>query len=105
PYRSWRAYGREPDNEARRIKKPAARCGLFLFLSVSGQRLRQRQVDSLGDTRTIGRIGQVAVLDVAQLDMPLHALHRPGGVIEQALLLVGLHQSEQITRLREVIGV
>ncbi|MPN43794.1 hypothetical protein SDC9_191355 [bioreactor metagenome] len=42
---------------------------------------------------------------MAALDFLRRIAHGAGGVIEEALLLVGLHQAEEIAGLREVVAV
>src|SRR5690606_1325340 len=92
----------------RGVPKADSRSGAAVFLPQdqrSGQRLLDRQIERCRDTGAIGGVGQVAVPDVPQLDMPRRIAHRPRRVAEQALLLIGLHQAEQIPRLGEVIRI
>src|SRR5690606_32939156 len=92
----------------RGIPKTKNRSSAAVFLPQdqrSGQRLLDRQIERCRNTRAIGGVGQVAVPDVPQLDMPRRIAHRARRVAEQALLLVGLHQAEQIPRLGEVIRI
>ena len=58
-----------------------------------------------GDALAIILVRLQAVFDVADLDHVGDVAHRPRGVPEKGLLLLGLHQAEQVARLRVIIGV
>src|SRR5690606_19218506 len=64
-----------------------------------------RNAQSFCHTLAIGRISPVAVGDVTNHDVALHTVHRPSRIVEQPLLRVWRHQSEQIARLGEVVRI
>src|SRR5690554_2291050 len=90
------------------IKNPRLipRRGLFPAPSpLSDWYFGHRNAQSFCHTLAIGRIGFVAVGDVANHDMALHPVHGPRRVLEQTLLLVCRHQTEQVSRLGDVVVI
>ena len=59
----------------------------------------------LGHTFAVGRIGLVAVADVAELDLLRGITHGAGGVVEEHLLLCRIHGPEQCARLGVVVVI
>src|SRR5690554_6803379 len=64
-----------------------------------------RDTERVSYPSTVIRIGLVAVVDVANLDDLVGIAHVAGGVVEQSLLRVGRHKTEQFTRLFVVVIV
>src|SRR5690554_7133902 len=90
------------------IKNPRLipRRGLFPAPSpLSDWYFGHRNAQSFCHTLAIGRISLVAVGDVTNHDVALHTVHRPSRIVEQPLLRVCRHQSEQIARLGEVVRI
>src|SRR5690554_1409918 len=78
--------------------------GLILLLPFSLHRhFAHRDIQCFGNTLAIGRISLVAVSDMTNHDMPVNTCHVARGILEQSLLLFRRHQTEQVTRLSEVV--
>mgnify|MGYP006968063255 CR=1 FL=1 len=78
------------------------------FAGVRGDEIQDGQVgglDGLAHTLAVGGVCLGAVLDVALDRLLGGAVDRPGGVVEQRLLLGGVHQPEQVSGLLEVVVV
>src|SRR5690554_5401337 len=71
----------------------------------SHRHFAHRNIQCFGNTLAIGRISLVAVSDMTNHDMPIHTCHVACGVLEQPLLLFRRHQTEQVTRLSEVVVI
>src|SRR5690606_33711572 len=81
------------------------RRGPFQPPALSDRHFRHRYSQRCCYTFAVIRIGFVAVGDVANHDMALHPVHGPRRVLEQTLLLVCRHQTEQVARLGEVVVI
>src|SRR5690606_21561773 len=64
-----------------------------------------QRLDGRCNASTVGRVGLCAVVDVTVLHVFRYTCDGACRVIEQGLLLLVVHQAEQIARLREVVGV
>ena len=67
------------------------------------EELADVEVEGFRHAEAVVRVGSEKVADGAQLDLARHAGHVAGDVAEEAFLRVGLHQTEEISRLRVVV--
>src|SRR5690554_5813083 len=81
-----------------------AQAGLNRVIPLSLHRhFTHRYIQCCGNTLAIGRISLVAVSDMTNHDMTVNTCHVARGVLEQSLLLFRRHQTEQVSRLSEVV--
>ena len=87
----------KPGSSGARLLRSTARYSLGDFVRIDTQ--------SPGDTRPVCRVGLEEVPQLTQLHVSRNACHRTDDIADQQILLLSCHQTEQSSRLTEIVVI